>query len=238
MKAPDKFSTFLFSGEKFKGEVKSLQEDLKLHCDKEKKPPIYEPTEVLKFCSPHGAADCFNFVLACMTSSHHSEDRISLSKRKRTIAILYHLCFGLSQKCIFFQEDKGLFLQFCNLSQTGIKTQRLLGTSCSSKVLSRYHANIDKEHTTVVNDAIKNALENKHAILMMIDDNHNVHTVRRSIQGTHTCKVDLLATIIIKIIKEASAIPFPSVNLIHKPCGIDSDLLVNNLCSDNFVWSS
>ena len=85
-----------------------------------------------------------------MTSSRHSEDQISLN-RKRTV-ILYQLCFGLSQKCHFLQEDDGIFLQFCNLSQTGIETQRLLGTSCSSKVLSRYRASIGKEHTTVVND--------------------------------------------------------------------------------------
>ena len=70
---------------------------------------------------------CLNFVLACMTSSNplDSEDRISLNS-KRTVAILYQLCFGLSQKCNFSQEDNGLFLQFCNLSQTGIETQQLL----------------------------------------------------------------------------------------------------------------
>ena len=232
MKAPDKSFMFFFSGEKFNEEVKSLQEALTQHCDKEKK-PIYEPTEFFKFCSQHGAANCFNFVLAYMTSSRHFEDRISLN-RKLTVAILYQLCFGLSQKSNFLQEDNGLFLQFCNLSQTGIETQRLLGTSCSSKVLSRYRANIGKEHSTVVNDAIKNALENKHAILMMIDDYHNIHTVRRPRERTHTCKVDHMATIIIKIVKEASAIPFSSVNLIHKPSGIDPDLLVNNLCYNHF----
>ena len=117
MKAPDKSFTFFFSGEKFKEEVKSLQEALTQYCDKEKKPPIYEPTEFFKFCSQHGAANCFNFVLACMTSSRHSEDGISLN-RKLTVAILYQLCFGLLQKCNFLQEDNGLFLQFCNLSQT------------------------------------------------------------------------------------------------------------------------
>ena len=41
---------------------------------------------------------CLNFVLACMTSSRHSEDHISLN-RKCTVVILYQLCFGLSQKC-------------------------------------------------------------------------------------------------------------------------------------------
>ena len=70
------------------------------------------------------------------------------------------------------------FLHFCNLSQTGIETQRLLGTSCSSKVVSRYRANIGKERLNVINNAIKKALEQKHAILMMIDDYHIIHTVR------------------------------------------------------------
>ena len=60
--------------------------------------------------------------------------------------------FWLITKISFLQEGNGIFLQFFNLSQTGIETQRLLGTSCSSKVLSRYRADIGKEHTTVVND--------------------------------------------------------------------------------------
>ena len=128
----------------------------------------------------------------------------------------------------------GCFLQFCNLSQAGIETQRLLGTSCSSKVLSRYRANIAKERLNVVNNAIKKALEQKHAILMMIDDYHNIHTVRRPTEEGNTCRVDHMATIIIKIVKEAPAVPFSSVNLIHNPCGVDSDLLVNYLCSNHF----
>ena len=45
-----------------------------------------------------------------------------------------------------------------------------------------------------------------------------------------------MPTSIIKIVEEASAIPFSSVNLIHKPCGVDSDLLlINNLCSNHFL---
>ena len=168
-----------------------------------------------------------------MTSSRHSADRILLN-RKRTVAILYQLYFGLSQKCNFLQEGNGLFLQFCNLSQTGIETQRLLGTSCSSSKL-RYRANIDKERLNVVNNAIKKALEQKHAILLMIDDYHNIHTIRRPTEEGNTCRVDHMATIIIKIVKEAPAVPFSSVNLIHNPCGVDSDLLVNYLCSNHFL---
>ena len=62
-----------------------------------------------------------------MTSSNplDSKDRILLNG-KGTVPILYQLCFGLSQKCNLSQEDNGFFLQFCNLSQTGIETQQLL----------------------------------------------------------------------------------------------------------------
>ena len=118
------FSIFL--SEKFKEEVKNLEEALLRHCQKNKQPPIYEPAEFFKFGSLHGAANLFNFVLASMTSSRHSADSILL-KRKRTVAILYQLCFGLSQKCNFLQEDNGLFLEICNLSQTGVETPASFG---------------------------------------------------------------------------------------------------------------
>ena len=167
-----------------------------------------------------------------MTCSRHTEDR-NLLNRKRTVVILYQLCFGYSQKCNFFQEDNGLFLSFCNLSQCGIETQRQLGTSVSSKVISRNRAAIARENTSQVNDAIQEAIDKKFTILLMIDDYHNIHTIRRP-QDQGTSKVDHMCTIIIKIVKEVPAIPFSSVNLVHNPYGIDIDLLVNKLCSVQF----
>ena len=88
---------------------------------------------------------CLNFVLACMTSSCHSEDHISLN-RKCTVVILYQLCFGLSQKCNFLQ-DNGLryFNSFVIFPKLGLKPSNFCS---SSKVLHRYRANICKEHTT------------------------------------------------------------------------------------------
>ena len=80
---------------------------------------------------------CLNLVLACMTSSNplDSEDRISRNG-KRTVAILDQLCFGLSQKYNFSQEDNGFFLQFCNLSQTG------LSNPATSVVQTKYYVGI------------------------------------------------------------------------------------------------
>ncbi|KAJ7387356.1 hypothetical protein OS493_004347 [Desmophyllum pertusum] len=221
------------TGERFKEEVRRLQEALQHHCGKNKRPPIYDPAQFLQFCSLHGAANVFNFILSCMTSSHHSDDRILLN-RKRTVVILYQLCFGFSQKCNFFQEDNGLFLQFSNLTQCGIETQRQLGTSCSSKVISRNRDSISKDNINVVNNAIQEAMDKKQAILMMIDDYHNIHTIRRPCDEKKTYNVDHMCTIIIKIVKEEPAIPVTSINLIHNPNGIDVDLLLNNLCSNSF----
>lgn len=61
--------------------------------------------------------------------------------QKRTCVIFYQLCFGYS-KGNFFHEDNGLFLKFCNLSQNGIETQRQLGTSISSKEITKIKAAI------------------------------------------------------------------------------------------------
>ena len=90
------------------------------------------------------------------------------------------------KRAIFCKKIMGCFLQFCNLSQTGIETQRLLGTSCSSKVLSRYRVNISKVRLNVIKSAIKKALEQKDAILMMIHDYHNIHTVKRPTEEGNT----------------------------------------------------
>ncbi|XP_044168909.1 uncharacterized protein LOC122953143 [Acropora millepora] len=85
-----------------------------------------------------------------------------------------------------------------------------------------------------VQDAIQEAIDKEFTIMLMIDDYHNIHTIRSPQEENGSNKVDLMCTIIIKILKEVPAIPFSSVNLIHNPCGIYADLLVNKLCSIQF----
>ena len=86
-------------------------------------------------------------------------------------------------------------------------------------------------NTNAVNNATRRALEQKHTILLMMDDYHNVHPLRRLTEETIR-KVSHMAAIIIKNVKHAPAIPVSSVILIHNTC-IDSDLLVNYLCSNH-----
>ena len=77
-------------------------------------------------------------------------------------------------------------------------------------------------------------MERKQAILMMIDDYHNIHTIRRPQDQNTTTQVDHLCTIIVKIVKKAPASPFTSLHSIHNPSGTDVNLLVTNLRSNQF----
>ena len=47
--------------------------------------------------------------IECMTDPSHSADRIGLSK-KQIVAILYQLCYGLSQKCNWIECDHAVVL--------------------------------------------------------------------------------------------------------------------------------
>ena len=106
--------------------------------------PVYDPEKFKLFCHNHGAPHLFNFVSACMTSSHHTRVRKQLND-KRTVAVILQLCFGLSQKCSFFQADNGILLRFSHCTNQGLNTQRVIGTStCSmtellSKLFRNFH---------------------------------------------------------------------------------------------------
>ena len=60
-----------------------------------KKPPIYDPDEFEALCTRAGANTIFNSILSAMIDERHSTERIALN-RKRTVTILYNLCYGLS----------------------------------------------------------------------------------------------------------------------------------------------
>ena len=95
-------------GENVIQETKRLQDAIHAHCGKNKQPLIYEPDEFVKFCSLHGAANLFKFILSCLTSSRHSAERVS-QNQEPAVVILYQLCFGLYKYVIFFKKTTGCF---------------------------------------------------------------------------------------------------------------------------------
>ena len=85
--------------------------------------PSYDPEEFKAFCISAGANTIFDTVLAAMTTERHSEDRVR-TNQQRTVAILYTLCFGLTQVCNWLQTDNAIFLHHSNLTQHGLDTVR------------------------------------------------------------------------------------------------------------------
>ena len=69
----------------------------------------------------------------------------------------------------------------------------------------------------------------------MIDDYHNIHSIKRPQNENSSHKVDDMCTIIIKIIKGAPVVEFSSVNLVQNLNGIDVDLLISKFCYVEFL---
>ena len=106
------------------------------------------------FCCDHGAPHLFDLIFACMTSSHHTRARKKLNE-KRAVALILQLCFGLSQKCSFFQVDNSILLRFAHSTQQQIDT-----SSCSMTVDRTLH-NYANSNTSTVTCALNDAIENR-----------------------------------------------------------------------------
>ena len=167
-----------------------------------------------------------------MSSDRHSNKR-KLVKKQRVVSVSHQICYGLSQKCDFFQKDNGLFLVFCHITDEGLETQRNIGTACSSRVITRSLNIYASQNTAVFDNAVSYALDNEKLILLFIDDYTKVHTKRRPTNDV-TSVADNMCTIAIKIFHDIPAIPFPkSVKCIHNPKVVDYQLL-----SDYFFSST
>ena len=93
--------------------------------------------------------------------------------------MLYQFCFSLSQRCDSLQKDNGIFLKFCHLTDEGIDTQRVLGTAVGSRSVKREIVNSAKNSSELLQEVVKEAIENEYLLTLMIDDWTKVYTKRR-----------------------------------------------------------
>ena len=151
-----------------------------------------------------------------MSSNRHSKERTEVNKH-RVVSVLYQMCCGLSQKCDFFQQYNGLSLKFSHLTDEWLETQRNLGTSCSSRVISRNIATYASTNPSVFNAAVADAIKNQKLVILFIDDYTKVHR-------KHRRKDDVTF--------DTPAIPAPdSISSLHSPNAISIPLLTSYLCS-------
>ena len=81
--------------------------------------PMYDSIRLMLFCVSSGVPRLFDAVWDGVTDPSHSADSIGLNK-KQIVAILYQLCYGLSQKCNWFEIcDDAVVLKDYHPNQQG-----------------------------------------------------------------------------------------------------------------------
>ena len=81
-------------------------------------PIMYDSIKLTLVCVSSEAPRLFDAVQYGVTDPSHSADSIGLNE-KQIVAILYQLCYGLSQKCNWFECDDAVVLKDCQLNQQG-----------------------------------------------------------------------------------------------------------------------
>ena len=81
--------------------------------------PMYDSIKLKLVCVSSGAPRLFDAVQDGVTDPSHSADSIGLNK-KQIVAILYQLCYGLSEKCNWFECDDAVVLNDYHLNQQGL----------------------------------------------------------------------------------------------------------------------
>ena len=79
--------------------------------------PMYDSIKFV--CVSSGVPRLFDAVQDGAADPSNSADRIGLNK-KQTVTILYHLCYGLSEKCNWFECDNAVVLKVYHLNQQGL----------------------------------------------------------------------------------------------------------------------
>ena len=176
MKVVFDFSVYSFLGCNIKKELKNIKTAIYQEFTVASKEQIYDPLKLKLFCISSGAPRLFDAILDAMTDPSHSSVRIELNK-KRTVVMLYQLCYGLSQKCNWYQCDHAVFLKDC------LSAERLVGSTCNRQNTNEILHHLSSGNARSINELISKAISHKWQFRLMIDDYTTVHTKRRPDTG-------------------------------------------------------
>ena len=104
-----------------------------------------------------------------MADPSHSADSIVLNKQ--IVAILYQLCYDLSEKCNWFECDNCSRPQGLSPESTRFSAEHLIGSSCNSQKANEIFHNLSSCNTRSVNELVSGAILYKLQLVQpMIDD--------------------------------------------------------------------
>ncbi|KAL9975509.1 hypothetical protein ACROYT_G012678 [Oculina patagonica] len=184
-----------------------------------KKETVYDPDSFREFCISAGATKLFDTILESITSSRHSADRVCLNK-KRVVSFIYNLCYCLSQTCNLLQIDHALYLRSNQINQEGIETQHIMGHCCARRTVNNILNTMSECHSQSFEDFVKQAIEFKWLLVLIIDDYTSVHTKKRP-QNDESSEAKRMCTIVVKAFKDIPAVTVDQANCVHDQNGID-----------------
>ena len=187
--------------------------------------PPFEPSTVKQTCLSAGGNKLFQTIFHAMSSDDHSANRQILNEKK-TVAVIYMLIFGQSQKASWFQKLISSAVVSKGISEGGLSILHQSGIATSKSTQRREMHKSAKNHDNVVREFITDAAEKRAMLVFMVDDFTNVHTKRRP-TDQKTSTASNMATLLLKRFNDGSAIPV-SGNIIN-PNGIATSALTEFL---------
>ena len=142
-----------------------------------------------KICISAGATTIFDTVLAAMTSERHSEDRTK-TNQQRTVAIVYTLCYGLSQVCNWLQTDNAIFLHQSNLNQHGLDTVKQMEGLCCRRLAGNLLKHLSNSNHQTISELIAEAIQHQWQLVLVIDDFTSIQT-QTYYRQTVSVKIDV-----------------------------------------------
>ncbi|CAG8684335.1 10919_t:CDS:1 [Acaulospora morrowiae] len=208
----------------FSQAVKVLTDILYTHENREKKPTIYSFDEFREIMEGEDIRlksffDELYFSSSPSTKNKNSQIRV----KKQLLFICFFLC-GIRNKFVNnAKRDLTMYLDSTGVSNTTLDTLSDLGITVTSRSITRYKTDASKEHYGLVDTTLTQYIEN--AMVLNIDDYHNIHTERVP-NTTTTSDVAHLATILMNPITTQRAIP--QLN-IHNSKLVDAESIKINL---------
>ncbi len=205
--------------------------DLKIELDRvkskiyeefiiQKHPPIYNPDRFAEFCHSAGAESIFHHILTAVSSERHSSCRMELNKR-RTVCIIYKMCYCLSQLCNIMQVDHAMYLNSNNINQEGMDTEFQLGNTCSRKTTKLKINKLSSDHHNHLEKFFSEATKNEWLLVLIIDDFTKIHTNRRPNHQQFSNCISM-CTIVIRAFKSLKAVKKPTnISKIHHCEGVN-----------------
>ena len=140
--------------------------------------------------------------------------------------MVYMFSYAQSQRCNWLQQDVANFLHYDSLSDSGMRALHEIAMCVGMHKFYRGVHDSSKHHFVRIKNVVDKALENQQDIVIIIDDNTNIHTGRRC-DTSQQRNNSHMATVLLRVF-DIPAVRIQEVPA-NMPGGINVHLFMNEL---------